>query len=147
MQGEKRFYLVREDLLPEALAKTARAKDMISQGKASTVKEAVTKVGIARSTFYKYKDGVFVYMETEDRRILNISLLLVHRPGVLSEVVNYVAALQGNILMINQSLPLQGKAQVTLSVDITDGPQDVDEFLRGLSLLGGVLASELTGRS
>jgi chorismate mutase len=78
---DKRFYMVREDILPESILKTAEAKEKLARGEARNIQEAVDGVGIARSTFYKYKDGVFALFNAENFEIVNISLQLKHMPG------------------------------------------------------------------
>lgn len=147
MKKEKKFYLVREDMLPEAILKTARAKELIAQRGSVPVVEVLEQVGIPRSTFYKYRDGVFSFLDTRTMSIITLSLELRHEAGVLSRVLNYVASQSGNILTINQSLPLRGMANVTISVDVEDLRIGVEELLAGLDAIDGVLHSELIGRS
>ena len=84
VKAEKRFYLGREDILPESILKTALAKEMLASGEVKGIIEAVERLGMARSTFYKYKDGVFSFFNAENMSILNISLLLRHISGLLS---------------------------------------------------------------
>lgn len=147
MRRERKFYLVREDILPEAILKTARAKELIAQRGTIPVAEALEQVGLPRSTFYKYRDGVFSFLDAETMKIVNLSLELRHQAGNLSRVLNYVASQSGNILAINQNLPLRGTANVTLSVDIEDLQVGVEDLLEGLERMDGVLRSELIGRS
>jgi chorismate mutase len=147
LKREKKFYLVREDMLPEAILKTARAKELMAQRGNMPVTEALEQVGLPRSTFYKYRDGVFSFLDAGAMRIINLSLELRHEAGILSKVLNYVASQSGNILAINQNLPLRGMANVTLSVDIEELRVGVEELLAGLEGIDGVLHSELIGRS
>ena len=147
MKKEKKFYLVREDMLPEAILKTARAKELIAQRGAIPITEVLEQVGIPRSTFYKYRDGVFSFLDTRAMKIINLSLELRHESGVLSKVLNYGASQSGNILTINQNLPLGGTANVTISVDVEDLRIGVEELLSELDAIDGVLQSELIGRS
>ncbi len=147
MKKEKKFYLVREDMLPEAILKTARAKELMAQRGNIPVTEALEQVGLPRSTFYKYRDGVFSFLDAGAMRIINLSLELKHESGILSRVLNYVASQSGNILAINQNLPLRGMANVTISVDIEELQIGVEELLAGLEGIEGVLHSELIGRS
>ncbi|MDR1193806.1 MAG: ACT domain-containing protein [Peptococcaceae bacterium] len=114
-----RSYIVREDILPEAILRTAKAKEMLTRGDALTVNEAVEKVGLSRSAFYKYRDGVLPYARDERDRIASFTLVLEHRAGILSNVLNSVAAMRGNIVSINQGMPVQGVAVATMSVNMT----------------------------
>lgn len=127
------YYLVREDILPEALVKTVLAKQLLAHGEARTIHEAVEQVGLSRSAFYKYRDGIFPLNRIARERIVTISLDLRHRSGMLSKVLSIVADLQGNVLTINQTIPLQGVANVVMSVDTAlmgDRIQQLVETLR-----------------
>lgn len=147
MKRDKKLYLVSEDILPEAILNTARAKELMAQRGTISVTEVLEQVGLPRSTFYKYRDGVFSFLDTGSMRIVNLSLELKHESGVLSKVLNYVSSQSGNILTINQNLPLRGMANLTISVNIEDLRIGVDELLAGLESIDGVLHSELIGRS
>ena len=114
-----RSYIIREDILPDAIRKTAQVKEMLTRGEALTVNEAVEKAGISRSAFYKYRDGVLPYTREDRERITAMTLILEHRTGVLSNVLNAVASMKGNIVSINQSMPVQGVAVATMNVNVT----------------------------
>lgn len=144
---DKKFYLVREDILPESILKTALAKEMLTRGEADSILDAVDHLGMARSTYYKYKDGVFSFFNAENMSILNISLLLQHISGILSGVLNCIASLGANVLTINQNLPLQGVAYVTLSLNIDEMSVPVEALLKRLQELDGVLNVEVVGKS
>ncbi len=116
---KEHYYLVREDILPEAVLKTIQAKELLAQGDVDTIHEAVEKVGLSRSAFYKYKDGIYPLSRLERERIVTISMDLKHRSGILSKVLALVAGFEGNVLTIHQTIPLQGMANVVISVDTT----------------------------
>ena len=99
MTNEKKseFYLVREEILPEAIKKTIMVKEILKRGKLKTINEAVAKVGLSRSAYYKYKDYVFPFYDASREKVITISLLLEHKPGVLSSVLNTIAA-DGEVL-------------------------------------------------
>ncbi|GAA3408300.1 ACT domain-containing protein [Paenibacillus hodogayensis] len=117
IDGTERYYLVREDILPEAVVKTMQAKELLANGQAKTVHEAVEAVGISRSAFYKYKDGIHPLSRLERERLVTVSMDLEHRSGILSRVLAVIAGLEGNVLTIHQTIPLQGRANVVLSID------------------------------
>lgn len=117
LKAADRYYLVREDILPEALVKTMQVKEMLAQGQAKTIHEAVDRAGLSRSAFYKYKDGIFPLSKLERERIVTISMDLEHRSGILSKVLALIASLEGNVLTIHQTIPLQGMANVVISAD------------------------------
>ncbi|AVX20427.1 MULTISPECIES: ACT domain-containing protein [Carboxydocella] len=147
MGREKKFYLVHEDILPEAIRKTAQAKAILARGEASTVHEAVEKVGLSRSAFYKYKDGIFPFYEASRGKIVTLALLLEHKAGILSNVLNTIASVRGNILTINQNLPLQGMANVTISLETAEMMQDVDGLVRTIENIAGVRSVEVVGQN
>src|SRR5690554_5110849 len=103
----EKLYLVQEHVLPQVLRKTAEAKELLKNGRAATVNKAVQAVGISRGAFYKYRDYISPFREASRGKILTISLILKHTAGVLSAVLNEIAAAGGNILTINQGIPLQ----------------------------------------
>lgn len=143
----KKFYMVREDILPESILKTALAKEMLAKGEANNIIDAVDKLEMARSTYYKYKEGVFSFFDADNLNIINISLLLKNISGVLSGVINCVASMGANILTINQNLPLHGVAHVTLSVNIEEMAVSLDELILKLEKLEGVINVEIIGKS
>jgi chorismate mutase len=140
------FYLVREDILPEALVKTMQVKELLAHGDVKTVHEAVEQVGLSRSAFYKYKDGIYALSKLERERLVTISLDLEHRAGILSKVLATVASLEGNVLTINQTIPLQGMANVVLSIDTGKISVTTNAFLQNLQSLDGVQRVLLVGQ-
>lgn len=144
---KKDFLLVSKEILPEAILKTAQAKELLAKFDVLTVNEACERVEISRSAFYKYKDGVFPFYEASKEKIITLSLLLVDRAGVLSNVLNYIASVQGNILTINQGIPLQGIANVSISIETDKMEETVESLLSNISELDGVRKIELIAKS
>lgn len=140
------FYLVRQDILPEALLKTVQAKDLLAHGAVKTIHDAVEHVGLSRSAFYKYKDGIFPVNRLQREMLVTISLDLEHRSGILSKVLSKVAELEGNVLTINQTIPLQGTANVVLSADIGKMSVELGQFMANLRELDGVQRVMLVGQ-
>ncbi|MWC28765.1 ACT domain-containing protein [Paenibacillus sp. MMS18-CY102] len=141
-----RYYVVREDILPEAIVKTIQVKDMLKRGEAATVHEAVERVGLSRSAFYKYKDGVYPLSELDRERIVTVSMDLDHRSGILSRVLGLVAGLEGNVLTINQSIPLQGLANVVISVDTSYMTEELSALMDRIRSLEGVRKASVIGQ-
>jgi len=142
----ERYFVVREDILPEAIVKTVRVKDMLQRGEAATVHEAAERVGLSRSAFYKYKDGIYPLDQMAKERIATISMDLEHRSGVLSKVLGLVAASEGNVLTISQSIPLQGYANVVISVDTTPMPESLQELMERIRRQDGVRKASVIGQ-
>lgn len=141
-----RYYLVHENMLPEAALKTLQVKSLLEHGEVQTVQEAVERVGISRSAFYKYKDGVFAFDRLERETIVTISMNLQHRSGMLSQVLAIVASHAGNVLTINQSIPLQGMANVVISVEMSATDGNVSALLAALEKVEGVRRVQLIGQ-
>lgn len=142
-----RFYLVGESVLPQVLKGTARAKEMLKKGEAGTVNEAVRAVGISRSAFYKYRHYIFPFHEAGRGKILTVALILEHKAGVLSEVLHGIAAARGNVLTINQGIPLQGVANASISFETEKLSEETEPLLRRLAGIEGVQKLELVGHS
>jgi chorismate mutase len=142
----KQFYVVSGDILPQAILRTAQVKEMLQRKDVLTVNQAVEKANVSRSAFYKYRDGVFPFYQVSQEKIITLVLLLEHCPGVLSNVLNQVASLKGNILSINQSIPHQGVAMVTMSVDAAD-LTDAEDLIRKLQALEGIKKVEIIAHS
>lgn len=142
----KDFFIVSKDILPEAILKTAQAKELLAKGEALTVNEAVDFVDLSRSAFYKYKDGVFPFYQASKEKIITISLILDNHTGVLSHVLTSIANLRGNILTINQGIPLQGVANVTISIETAGMTGNPEELLTMLGQMIGVKKVEILGQ-
>ncbi|OZI10382.1 ACT domain-containing protein [Bacillaceae bacterium SAS-127] len=141
----QKFYLVREDVLPEAMKKTLDAKELIERRKVDSVWDAVKKVDLSRSAFYKYRDTVFPFHKIVKERIITLFFHLEDRAGTLSELLRLVAKHHGNILTIHQTIPIQGRANVTLSLNVTDMTIDLEEMLIELKNLEFVDTVEVLG--
>lgn len=143
---EEKFYLIRSDILPESILKTIEAKKLLESGEVDTVNEAVDRVELSRSAFYKYKDGIFPFNAMMSEQIITVNLTLEHRAGILSKVLQFVAEKGGNVLTINQTIPLQGIANVAMSVDMAHLLISSTELLDALQQLSGVRKAMIIGR-
>ncbi|WP_433743405.1 ACT domain-containing protein [Falsibacillus pallidus] len=142
---DQKFYLIREDVLPEAMKKTLEAKNLLDRGKASSVWDAVQRVDLSRSAFYKYRDTVFPFHTVVKEKIITLFFHLEDRTGTLSHLLGVVAAHRCNILTIHQTIPLQGRANVTLSLNVTDMDGNLDGLISGLKKLEFVEKVEVLG--
>ncbi len=134
-----KFFLVQADILPDSILKAVIAKDLLLKGEAATVIEAVAKVHLSRSAFYKYKDKVFPLQPGFTGNNITINLTLEHRTGILSRVLATIADLGGNIITINQEMPSHGKAKVGIYLDISNTTGDMDQLLKNLKEIPGVI--------
>ena len=138
-----RLYLVEADILPEVFLKVMDAKELLQTGECRTVGEAVGRVGISRSAFYKYKDGISAFQDLHRGHIFTFQVLLRDQPGLLSGVLAVFAQSGANILTINQSIPVSGCATITVSAETAEGFGDVDALLARLRAGEGVLRAEI----
>ena len=142
--GKKpKYYLVDGAMLPEIFLKVTEAKELLETGEASTVAEAVSLVGISRSAFYKYKDAVSPFQDMKRGRIITFHTILRDRMGVLSTVLAIFANSGANILTINQSIPTNGAAIVTISAETTDMTMTNEELLSSVRQTPGVIRAEV----
>ena len=137
-----KYYLVDADMLPEIFLKVAEAKERLQTGEAATVADAVNQVGISRSAFYKYKDAVHPFQDLKRGHIITFSLMLRDRPGALSAVLGVFAECSANILTINQSIPVNGAANVTISAETSAMTVEMEEMLTQLQAAEGVIRAE-----
>ena len=144
-KSDHKFYLVREDVLPEAMQKTLDAKELIQRGKADSVWEAVQKVDLSRSAFYKYRDTVFPFHTIVKEKIITLFFHLEDRSGTLSNLLTVVANSGCYVLTIHQTIPIQGRANVTLSLNVSSMNTDLDGLLSELKKLEFVDKVEVLG--
>ena len=130
----------------EAMEKTIKVKEILKRGEIKTINEAVERMGLSRSAYYKYKDYVFPFYEASKEKIITLSLLLEHKAGVLSRVLNTVASDSGSIMTINQGIPLQGVANTTISIETKDLTIDLEALLDKLRMIDGVKRLEVLGQ-
>ncbi|SDY04760.1 ACT domain-containing protein [Thermoactinomyces sp. DSM 45892] len=135
---EERFVLVRYNQLPEVIQKTLEAKRLIESGEVDTVQQAVAKLGLSRSSYYKYRDSIFPFQSLNHSKMVTLVFLLKDQAGVLSHVLSFLAGTGVNILTIHQTIPLQGEASVSMSVDLTNLASDLEDLVDRLRGLKGV---------
>ncbi|MFJ5715514.1 ACT domain-containing protein [Neobacillus sp. NPDC093127] len=143
--ADKKYYLVREDVLPEAMKKTIEVKDMLERGKAESIAIATQMVDLSRSAYYKYKDTVFPFSTITKEKLVSLFFHLEDRSGTLSKLLSVVASSGGNVLTIHQTIPLQGRANVTLSLNTSNMTVEIDHLLADLKKLEFVEKVEVLG--
>lgn len=141
----ERFYLVREDVLPEAIRKTLAAKELMESGKVESVADAAQRVDISRSAFYKYRDTVFPFETMVREKMITLFFYLEDRSGTLSQLLSVVAQAGCNVLTIHQTIPLRGKANVTLSLNTIGMVEDINVLISKLKQLDFVNKVEILG--
>ena len=143
MGAKTKFYIVAAEAMPEIFIKVAEAKRMMQTGEVDTVGAATRMVGISRSAFYKYKDAVQPFNNMKAGRIITFYTMLKDNPGVLSNVLSIFADSGANILTINQSIPTNGCAAVTISAETSDMEESLEELIAQVSGAEGVVKFEI----
>lgn len=144
--SKEKFYLVKEDILPEAIKKTIRVKEILKLGQAKTINEAVEKIDLSRSAYYKYKDYVFPFYETSVGKIVSIYVSMENVPGMLSAILAAIANKKASILTINQNIPSQGVAVVSISFETKEMEGTLEDLIEDLNKLQGILKVEILGQ-
>lgn len=124
-----KYFVIKEQAVPEVLLKVVAAKKLLDKGKVSSVNEAVDEVGISRSSFYKYKEDIFEFHDNSEGRTINLSFQMEDEPGLLSDVIRIIAEAKANILTIHQSIPINGVASLSLSIQVLDSTGDISQMI------------------
>ena len=140
MSEKPRFLIVSADVLPEVILKVLEAKRLLSKAQAKNSSEACRMVGISRSAYYKYKDNVQLYEERDNSQLGTLYLKLSDEPGVLSRVLKKLYDNSANILTVNQNIPVDAVAIVTISIRVNRDEVSMEEILRNLSEIDGVVS-------
>lgn len=141
-----KYYVVKKKAVPEVLLKVVETKRLLASERAMTVQEAAEKIGISRSSFYKYKDDIFPFHENEKGQTITLVIQMNDMPGLLAEILQKVAEYRANILTIHQSIPLNGVATLTLSVEILSTTGNLSEMVNGIENNEGVHYLKIVGR-
>ena len=140
-----KMFIVDSDILPKSYEKVIEAKLMLRTGDAATIQEACQKAGVSRSAFYKYKDSVFDYTSQEHGRTVTLFIILKHAPGLLSDIINKIASVKGNIITINQNIPVMDSASLTASIDTKIMEINPEELTQLLLSCKGCKKAEIIG--
>lgn len=134
-----KYYIVNKSVLPEVFEKVVMAKKLLFSNKCKTVNEATATVGISRSAFYKYKDYVSVYVENSSSDIITLNVLLSDQVGLLSNLLSLLSNFGISILTINQNIPTNDIAPVTISMTTKSMTCSKEELIQSIKSLQGVL--------
>ena len=143
MSPRQKYFIVEASALPEIYLKVADAKRLLETGEVRTVNAATRRAGISRSAFYKYRDSVQPFNDMKTGRIITFYALLKDNPGVLSNVLSIFAGSGANILTINQSIPTNGCAAVTISAETSEMQESIEEMMARALALEGVVRFDI----
>ena len=146
MRSSKDFYIVEASALPDVIHRVMEAKRLLESGEEKTIQNAAFAVGISRSAFYKYKDSVFPFYENSRGRTMTMGLNLDDTTGLLSRVLNTIADHGANILTINQTIPLNRVANVTITIETGKMNNDASSLMQKLQEMKGVKTLKIIAR-
>lgn len=146
MSEKTTYFVLKEKAVPEVLRKVVEAKRLIESGRCISVQEATDRVGISRSSFYKYKEEIFPFHDNVKGKTITMVIQLEDEPGILSEILQTVARYHANILTIHQSIPVNGIASLTLSVDVLPETGDVSEMVEVMEKTQGIQYVKILAR-
>ncbi len=146
MKRDSAYLLVDASVLPEVFSKVIEVKKILSKNKTKAINEAVREVGLSRSAYYKYKDFVFPFYETSRGKVITLFFVVEDFSGILSSIINRIALAKANILTINQNIPINGLADVTISIETAGMDMSLQELMDEISKMEGVRRQEILAR-
>lgn len=138
MAEKTKYYVLKEKAVPEVLLKVVEAKRLLDSGKVASIQEATEITGISRSSFYKYQDDIFRFHENAKGTTITMIIQMDDEPGLLAAVLKCVADYKANILTIYQSIPVNGVASLTLSVEVLPQTEDISQMIEEIEGKDGV---------
>lgn len=141
------YYVVRKQAVPEVLLKVVEAKRLLESGRVRTVNEAVESLGISRSSFYKYKDDIYEFHDSLQGTTLTLTFQMNDELGLLSDVLGIISKFGANILTIHQSIPLNGVASLSVSIQVLSTTGNIMEMIAAMEQIDGVHKVQIAGRS
>lgn len=138
MEEQTKYFVLKQKAVPEVLLKVVQAKRLIESERAMTVQEATERVGINRSSFYKYKDDIFPFYDNAKGRTITLVLQMDDERGLLSDILHIVAVYKANILTIHQSIPVNNVASLTLSVEVRPDTGNISRMVEEMEEQKGI---------
>lgn len=143
---DDRYYIIDKNVLPVIFEKVVAAKKLIQSGKCKTVNEATNIVGISRAVYYKYKDHISVFAEKNAQKIITINMLLLDEVGILSRILQQLSGVGASILTINQNIPIDDTAPVSISLTTESLSIELEEMLTYIRKIDGVLRADVVAK-
>ncbi|MEI6602347.1 MAG: ACT domain-containing protein [Clostridia bacterium] len=146
MEKASRYYLIDGKILPEVFEKVIAVKRLLSSGKVKAVNEATQQLGISRSAYYKYKDYIFPFYEMSRGKVMTLFFVVENFSGILSRIIGCIAVAKANIITINQNIPINGLADITISVETDTMVTTIEGMMETISEIEGVRRQEILAR-
>lgn len=146
MNKNSTYLLIDTKVAPEVFLKVLEAKRALMRDNRLSVNEAVKQAGISRSAYYKYKDCVFPFYEMSSDRVMTILFIVDDQTGILSEIISCISRAKANILTIVQNLPINGLANITITIETKNSVIDIQDMLTAVQQIPGVHRMEVLSR-
>lgn len=137
-EDKSKYFVLKQKAVPEVLLKVVEAKKLLDSERAITVQDATSQVGISRSSFYKYKDDIFPFYDNTKGKTITFVVQMDDEPGLLSDLLHIVAVYKANILTIHQSIPVNGVATVTMSMEIKANTGNIPRMMEEIEEQQGI---------
>ena len=141
-----KYFVVKLKAVPEVLLKVVEAKKLLESERVLTVQEATDRVGISRSSFYKYKEDIFPFYDNTKGKTVTFVVQMDDEQGLLSDLLHIVAVYKANILTIHQSIPVNGVATLTLSVEVKDNTGNISKMVEEIEEQDGIHFVKIVSR-
>ena len=138
MSEDNKYYVLKKKAVPEVLLKVVESKRLLESEQAMSIQEAADITGISRSSFYKYKDDIFPFHDNARGKTITFVLQMDDEPGLLSGVLKLIAEYNANILTIHQTIPINGVATLTLSIDVGPETRNVSKMIESIESKKGI---------
>lgn len=138
MSDKSKYFVLKQKAVPEVLLKVVEAKRLLEAEKVMSIQEATDRVGISRSSFYKYKDDIFPFHDNSKGKTITMVIQMADEPGLLSDTLKIVSEYHANILTIHQSIPINGVASLSLSVEVLASTGDVSKMIEDMEEQQGI---------
>ena len=146
MPDQVEYYLVDKKVLPEVFIKVMEVKQRLNTGESSSVNEAVRKTGLSRSAYYKYKDSVLPFFEATNGKKVTLLITVENFQGILSSILNVIAESRSSILTINQNIPINGLADISISIETASMFGSMDDIMSDITKIAGVRSCKILSR-
>ena len=134
--SERKLVIADLSVLPPVYHKVLKVKEILESGAAQTVNEAADMAEVSRSAYYKYKDYVLPFNQMQG--ILTLLIAVIDIKGVLSDTLSFMSDAGCNILTINQNVPVNGVANITVTLQTENMRLSTDRLISGLQRVRGV---------
>lgn len=138
MTKEQQFYLVDFSILPEAIEKTIRVKEMLKSGSSGTINEAVHKVNMSRSAYYKYKDHVASADDDKEDRVVVLFIIMQDDIAVFGRILRRIAKEKQEVLSVNRTKISEKLYSSVITLKTKESAEDMESLYEALKETKGI---------